>query len=277
MLFPELDQENVEEQTEQTDGDQEAVDGHDAQEVFVPVEELPKPWERQKGERSKPFHAFCHYRDLKNHDRSVRKGWHTHKQRCEYVETDETKQASKNWHVWCKKWSWVERAVAWDSEVDREKREKLITDQVKARQRHARIANEQLTVMSQPALAVMKALEDPEFLTNLVEQAKTGAGSAQKLLAAVARMSHAIPGVVNVERQALGMPAQSIEIDDKREVELGFAEGIPKDPKSTDLAIALLDRLSHAGESPPVGSGMLCEQGTVEDIASSKSTNEETG
>lgn len=86
-------------------------------------------WERQKGESSKAYAAFCVYRDL-GPDRSIEKARQTM-----------PKTRPKSWLVcWSTKYNWVARAAAYDDYLDRKKRlerEKAIMDMM---ERHARLA-----------------------------------------------------------------------------------------------------------------------------------------
>lgn len=71
----------------------------------------PLPWEKQKGESQKAFHAFSLYRDLRS-TRSL-----TNVQRTLH----ETRTAGPSMvATWSRKWKWVERADAFDREEDRQ-------------------------------------------------------------------------------------------------------------------------------------------------------------
>lgn len=66
-------------------------------------------WEQQqqKGETRQAFAAFTCYRDMKPHERSGSK-----------VAATLGKSEQLIWR-WSSRWSWVERAQAWDAELDR--------------------------------------------------------------------------------------------------------------------------------------------------------------
>jgi hypothetical protein len=51
---------------------------------------------------------------------------------------------------------------------------------------------------------------------------------------------------VNVERLALGMTTETVEVGDKRQSDASLADRIVQDPVATDLAIQLLDRGSRS-------------------------------
>lgn len=69
---------------------------------------IAEPWDRQPGESSKAFAAFCIYRDTPPAERSVR---------------DTTKKMGKKntsyINAWCTKWKWIDRARIYDSEQDK--------------------------------------------------------------------------------------------------------------------------------------------------------------
>lgn len=60
------------------------------------------PWDRQDGETSKAYEAFCVYRDL-GASRSVQ------------ATANELGKSKTVMDRWCSQWSWVKRAQAWDS------------------------------------------------------------------------------------------------------------------------------------------------------------------
>ena len=104
----------------------------------------PEPWERQKGETSRAYEAFCVYRDL-GADRSINKT---------------SRKLSKNRTTiaeWSAKYDWVKRCEAWDAEQDRIARQAQITEIKKMRKRHAELATAMLV---KAAKALQKIPED---------------------------------------------------------------------------------------------------------------------
>lgn len=73
----------------------------------------PKPWEMQPGETAKAFEAFCVYRDM-GASRSIAKVGQTLGKNTVTLEQ------------WSIKNGWVDRATAWDGELDRIKRQEEI-------------------------------------------------------------------------------------------------------------------------------------------------------
>lgn len=83
------------------------------------------PWERQKGESPQAFEAFSIYRDMgaKRGLRSV------------------AQQLNKSFTLigrWSRAWEWVERARAYDNDLERQEREEAAKDLKEARKRQRR-------------------------------------------------------------------------------------------------------------------------------------------
>lgn len=109
----------------------------------------PKPWERQPDETTKPFEAFCAYRDM-GRGRSLR------------AVAEKLGKSEQLMSRWSAKNKWVERASQWDDEQERIEREIAQKEQAKAiremRKRHADIANAMLL----KAAKALKAIPDDE-------------------------------------------------------------------------------------------------------------------
>lgn len=103
---------------------------------------MPEPWERQEDESDEAFEAFCTYRDM-GIERSLR------------AVAEKLNKSSQLMGRWSAKYSWVDRAKAWQDEQDRILRIEQIKDIKKMRQRHADLAVEMLA----------KALEGIQHLT----------------------------------------------------------------------------------------------------------------
>lgn len=85
-----------------------------------------RPWERQEGESSKAFFAFCLYRDL-GLERSITK-------------VAQKYNAERNLRGlmgrWSKKWSWVKRVREYENHIDRVARAEHEADLKKMTDRH---------------------------------------------------------------------------------------------------------------------------------------------
>ena len=202
------------------------------------------PWERQRGESSRAYHGFCHYRDLGEH-RSLDKAYRAHKTGCDHTQ-DRVKRRPKTWMHWSSRWGWVERSALYDGDLERQVRTKFAEAVIAAKERHARIAQAALTALTAPVRAMLDALQDPTTLERLTVQARASSGGVIALLNVCIRCAQAIPAVVAVERLSLGMTTDSIDVDadDRLARDLSFANRIAGDPEAVELAIALLDRVS---------------------------------
>ena len=242
----------------------------------VHVPEGPAPWERQHGETVRSYHAFCHFRDQNVHSCAV--AYRTHKRECEKDPVPDDTDAPRRWRFWSSEWGWVERAALWDAEIDRQHRETLVQAQLEARERHARLAQATLTVLSLPVKAALEAARDPALVQKMVEAAGHGPAGSYQLLAAIARMASVIPSVVTMERQALGMTTVSVEVEEKRDFDVEFANRILADSTATDLAIQILHRVaSGAGPPPALGTGASGEPRQVADGTAFELVDEEAG
>jgi hypothetical protein len=89
---------------------------------------MPQPWERQNGEPMDAFDAFGVYRDL-GPTRSLTKAQRTRKN-----------GSQTSFNEWSAKWVWVDRVLAWDSYLDAQRRQAVISEVEKMSRRHAQIA-----------------------------------------------------------------------------------------------------------------------------------------
>lgn len=103
---------------------------------------MPEPWERQEGESDKAYEAFTTYRDM-GASRSVAKVG------------KKLGKTTTHLEEWCSKFSWVDRAKAWENEQDRILRLQQIEEIRDMRKRHADLAVKMLE----------KALEGLRLLT----------------------------------------------------------------------------------------------------------------
>ena len=86
-------------------------------------------WERQPGESTKAYAAFCVYRDLGT-ERSLEKAGQTL-----------DKPRTRKWlGEWSAKYNWLERAMAYDDYLERKKREEKEKAILEMAERHARLA-----------------------------------------------------------------------------------------------------------------------------------------
>jgi hypothetical protein len=203
-------------------------------------------WDRQLGESSRAFHAFCHYRDL-GAGRSIDKAWRSHKTICDHVPIADRRRAPARWRTRAAHWGWTSRAEAWDAELDRQTREKLAKQQLEARERHQRLAQGTLTTLSAPVSALLQALQDPRVMQALTTRISSSPDSLLAMIGLIAQCAQAMPAIVSMERLALGLTTELLTIDENP-VRDHAGMRIAEDPEATELAIALLDRIAGNGE-----------------------------
>lgn len=91
-------------------------------------EASPAPWERQPQESAKAFAAFRISRDLPPWERSLRRAAEKIVRRSKRARSlNGTLRLLERWSSRC---GWVERAVAWDEEQDRLKREAELAERL---------------------------------------------------------------------------------------------------------------------------------------------------
>ena len=120
---------------------------------------LPEPWERQQGETSRAYEAFCAYRDM-GADRSINKT---------------ARKLSKNRTTiaeWSARNDWVKRVAAWDAEQDRLARQAQFEDIRKMRKRHADLASAMLV---KAARALQRIPEDEIKAGDVTRMVETAA------------------------------------------------------------------------------------------------------
>lgn len=183
--------------------------------------------------------------DMPQAVRSVDRAYEKHLTDCLHRTLAPVRTRAKQWQADGTAWGWVQRAAAWDKELERQARAKVMKDQVDAMARHARMAQASLQVLTLPARAAMEVIQDPEVLRTYVEAAKASPRGLDKLIGLVTEAARAIPGVVDVERLALGLTTDSIEVVSKDQSSYGFQ--VPKSARATELAIALLDAVAGTG------------------------------
>lgn len=200
-----------------------------------PLDPTRKPWERQPDESPKAFAAFTAYRSLPGDRRSL------------VAARDNLGEASgsgRTYEAWSAEWSWVDRALAWDDELDRLAREKQIEEVLEMSKRHAQAAQVYINALLQPAVAILKKCQsDPDFMKRLVES------DPHKALSHLERLAKALPVVVNVERLARGEPINISEIEATLTDTTGardVASAVIEDEETAAFANGLIERLYRA-------------------------------
>lgn len=100
----------------------------------------PLPWERQNNEPENTWLAFRLYRDMESWKRNLRDAYVTYRTAKKMRQKWDGREIPGTFRSWSKRWRWLERAHAWDAEIDRQAREAIIAERVKASQRRAQTA-----------------------------------------------------------------------------------------------------------------------------------------
>ena len=117
-----------------------------------------KAWERQKGESEKAFEAFVMYRDMGEKRTFTAVAEKLHKS-CTLIRR------------WKDCWEWQERVRAYDNELEKEARAKVIKDHKAMTERHIGIAM-QLQKKALEALATLKVKDmSPKDIKEFIKMA----------------------------------------------------------------------------------------------------------
>lgn len=157
---------------------------------------MAAPWERREGETDPAWAAFIAYRDM-GLDRSTAKV---------------SRQVGKNKGLmdrWSSRHGWVERVAAWDAERDRVKREAELDETEAMGRRHAQQAQALLQVLTAPAVALIKRLQDEDQAKAFYEQLHRM--PAEDALALIGKTAAHFPNVMKVERLARGESTERVE------------------------------------------------------------------
>lgn len=132
---------------------------------------MPEAWERQTepdgGEPAKAFHAFTVYRDLGPKVRSLEKvaaavrapAAEGQIAAIEPVGGGGHRRVPKSIEMWSKTWRWPARALAWDEEQDRQKREAMAVEIQEMGKRQAQQAQAAAHILTMPFMAINKKLK----------------------------------------------------------------------------------------------------------------------
>jgi hypothetical protein len=201
-------------------------------------------WERQVGESSKAYRAFCRFRDAGPH-RSIRKAWLAEHPPSVDGSGPESGSVSSRWRAWSTHWGWQERAAMFDRDVDEKKSRAFLAAQVAACERHARAAAAGLQIALIPIRVVLDRMQAPEFMAEL------GTLGAVMLLREARAGLSLVPGLVVSERLSLGLTTEAVQVEDHRD--LSFANAVAANPRATDHLIACLDEIAGPGSGTSDG------------------------
>jgi hypothetical protein len=173
---------------------------------------MPKPWEIQCSEcgreTSKGYFAFCLYRDMPPDQRSLSQVTAILRERREASgrsrlgraaatpQSPAATRPSRQVAEWARRWRWVERAAAWDSEQERIKSDARLAELEEMTKRHVVQLKAAMQAVLVPSAAIARKLRDnPQ-----AERELTARPLAELLkLAEVMRF---LPALQTAERQA---------------------------------------------------------------------------
>lgn len=101
-----------------------------------------KPWERQKGESEKAYEAFAAYRDLGAKRTTV-------------AVAEKLQKSDTLIRRWKDRWDWKERVRAYDNDLEKEARAKVVKDRKAMTERHIGIAMQ----LQKKALEALNSLD----------------------------------------------------------------------------------------------------------------------
>lgn len=163
------------------------------------------PWAQLAGESTPAFHAFTHFRSL-GEARSQEAAYRQHAAECLKKQIARRARAVPGtWGAWSVKHGWVERAIAWDRELDGSKLEGVRAEVIAMGRRQALLAAENQEALAMPARALLRALKShPGVVDSLVGMSESPA-FLLGLLEFVKQAATAIPALAKMEREALGV------------------------------------------------------------------------
>lgn len=154
------------------------------------------PWEQSPDESAGAFHAFTLYRNL-GEARSLSRV------ASDLIEggrrSGNPGTVRKHLGEWSSRYRWVERAQAYDRELDRQLVKEEQVARTEMRRRQAKMAEDYQEALSVPMRALLaKIRSDPGAVDALAEE------DLPTLLSLVSQAAKAVPAVVVIERDARG-------------------------------------------------------------------------
>ena len=156
------------------------------------LKKTKQPWERMPKENEWAFMAFNIYKDY-GADRTVVKV------------AREIGRSEPQCYAMCRKWSWVERALAWDDEVQKKKNEATLKAAQDMAKRHANMAMAyQAPFLSMAKIAIEKIKTDEESIKEM---------DIDKFCNLFLNFSKGLDAITGVERKARGEATEITKTD----------------------------------------------------------------
>jgi hypothetical protein len=171
-------------------------------------------WEQEQGETAKQYAAFCAFRDMDPHERTMDGAYQKYRKSAEKTQTkpnDEKAIAPRNWWKWAVDSNWSGRVLEYDRRRARIQLEAKEQEDIKAVKKLARETLEDAKLAARAARIMLTALL--ERFEKATEEDMSGA-----------KLPQMINATSNLLRQANDMQAEA----------LGIRELIPLLPEDND-------------------------------------------
>jgi hypothetical protein len=223
-----------------------------------------KPWERQPGETAAAFHAFCHYRDQPQHDRSLKAAFHQHLATCRQRTPRGRGQVAGTWRAWVTQHQWVERVDAYSAHLDEQRRRENEEEIRNMNRRHARQAEALQFVASLPIRLLIERVQSGDQKT--IGDLK--AAGAIKLLKLAATLGRIGPVAQQAERLARGLETEAIRVATQQAELPTLSDRIAAatDPTAVEDKMAeLIELLTTGGRELPATDADLTTEDNTDD------------
>lgn len=153
-------------------------------------------WERLPMENSKPYAAFCIYRDLLTDDRSIIEAYRI------YTNDSTKPYAMAYFLAWARRFRWKERALAYDDYKEAKRRKAKERDIDAAAKQHVKQVRNYNAVLNSVEKVLMERLQKNPELSGVRDT---------DLINAVIRGAAIVPKLQEAEMAALGKP-KTVEV-----------------------------------------------------------------
>jgi hypothetical protein len=199
-------------------------------------------WEKQPGESDKAWVAFRTYRDMLDGKRSISR-----------LARELERSRDGTLAKWSTEWQWPFRCEEFERSLDAERQREMRQEIVKMAQRHAQQAQLFMSVLSQPAMALMRKVQaDPTFFDRMLKSAEgpdgaLNVGMTFELLDKLQKFARAFPEVAQLERLARGEPTHIEQRQEvrQRNADAQMPEFIINDEENSRLAAELFQRINR--------------------------------
>lgn len=155
------------------------------------------PWDRQEGETDEAFQAWTAYRDGQP-DATTRSI------------AAQLQKSTTLIQRWSRRWRWQDRLRAWSIEQDRVRQEQQLEHVQNRTKRHAQIAEVAQEALARPLAEILRRLSQPDG-----DQILRGMPIWDLYRLAV-QAGRALPRVNAMERLALGLSSEQVDVRDAR-------------------------------------------------------------